>query len=237
MTRQYTPFATEDKDVQRALDTLLDSQLPPEQYKEVLKEIGRHLGRLIVAKFSQNKPRIYLACTVEDADFLATGILEVLYKKSEFFAGIKLACFWNDRFDPFGIKDAHTTPILRSYKEKTEQDIDLLIVLKSIINGACVVKTNLTDVIENIHPEKILIMAPVMFNQAEALLKKEFSEDICNKFEFIAYALDDKENDEITPGVGGNLYQRLGFKDQEDKNRFTPALVKERRRKLLESSV
>ncbi len=39
-----------------------------------------------------------LACTVEDADFLAKGILDCLENQLE---SVAFACFWNQRFSPF----------------------------------------------------------------------------------------------------------------------------------------
>ena len=33
----------------------------------------------------------------------------------------------------------------------------------------------------------------------------------------------------IVPGIGGEVYARLGFGSQDDKNRSTPELVKQRR--------
>jgi protein-tyrosine-phosphatase len=38
----------------------------------------------------------------------------------------------------------------------------------------------------------------------------------------------------IVPGIGGEVYARLGFGSQDDKNRFTPDLVKQRRREILQ---
>ncbi|MGQ7846600.1 hypothetical protein ACUNV4_19110 [Granulosicoccus sp. 3-233] len=44
---------------------------------------------------------------------------------------------------------------------------------------------------------------------------------------------DKSDTGEVIPGIGGNVYQRLGFGDQESKNRYTPDFVKERRAAIL----
>ena len=36
----------------------------------------------------------------------------------------------------------------------------------------------------------------------------------------------------IIPGIGGEVYARLGFGTQDDKNRYTPELVKQRRNEI-----
>ncbi|MEQ1545248.1 hypothetical protein, partial [Methyloglobulus sp.] len=61
--------------------------------------------------------------------------------------------------------------------------------------------------------------------------KQEFSEDISKRFEYVYFAEDSDMNPagEVVPGIGGNLYVRLGFKDQQDKNKYQPNLVKQRR--------
>jgi hypothetical protein len=42
-----------------------------------------------------------------------------------------------------------------------------LIVVKSIISGACVVKTNLKNLIQDIEPQSISIVAPVMYSNSQ----------------------------------------------------------------------
>lgn len=37
---------------------------------------------------------------------------------------------------------------------------------------------------------------------------------------------------EVLPGIGGMIYNRLGFQGQEDKNKYVPEVVKSRRSKL-----
>ncbi|MEZ5672296.1 MAG: hypothetical protein R3E08_07865 [Thiotrichaceae bacterium] len=50
----------------------------------------------------------------------------------------------------------------------------VLIIVKSVISGACVVKTNLTYLIQDIEPESIFVVSPVIHVQAPEKLAKEF---------------------------------------------------------------
>ncbi|WP_206669297.1 hypothetical protein [Microcystis aeruginosa] len=86
-----------------------------------------------------------------------------------------------------------------------------------------------------INPNKILIVAPVMYINAEEKLKIEFKPKISNKFEFIYFAKDDQRTSdgEVIPGIGGSVYERLGFQGQDDKNTYIPELVRSRRARLV----
>ena len=177
-------------------------------------------------------PAVYLATTVEDADFLAKGILSRL---EENLKSVAFACFWNKRFSPFEIDDLKIAPILKKYQEPVEKKVNYLVVVKSIISGACVVRTNLNDLIQKIEPEKICIATPVIYYAAEEKLKSQFEKDISDKFQFFYFAKDDERTSEgeVIPGIGGMVYDRLGFKDQDDKNSYVPELVKKRRSQLI----
>jgi hypothetical protein len=176
-----------------------------------------------------------LASTVEDADYLAKGVLSRL---ETHYHDISFACFWNQRFSPFDIPDLQVAPILKKYQEPTQAKINYLIIVKSIISGACVVKTNLTNLIQKIEPEQIFVVAPVIYQGAEEKLKAEFEEDIYQKFQFFYFARDDerKTSGEVIPGIGGMVYERLGFNGQTDKNKYIPEIVKTRRQKMLARS-
>jgi hypothetical protein len=232
MSRQYTQFSN-NRTIE-LLDRLAQEETSPQQYQEVMFELGVQLGYSLLNSIDNRNGLVYLACTVEDADFLAKGILSVLEKEVPHIA---FACFWNQRFSPFDIEDLKVAPILKQYQEPVEnKDVPYLIVVKSIISGACVVRTNLTNLIQKINPQKILIAAPVIYQTAEEKLNKEFPPEIHNKFEYYYFAKDDERTPQgiIIPGIGGSVYERLGFAGQEDKNKYVPQLVKERRRKMLQ---
>ena len=67
--------------------------------------------------------------------------------------------------------------------------------------------------------------------QAEETLNKEFSNSISSKFKYIYFAKDFivNNNGEVEPGIGGEIYKRLGLGESEIKNSYVPKLVKERR--------
>jgi hypothetical protein len=230
MTRVYSDLANEK--IQVLLDTLADKNSDPNLYKKTMNEIGIAFGDAILSEIDRKQSSLYLACTAEDADFLAKGMLDRLEKELN---SVSFACFWNQRFSPFEVEDLKVAPILKKYQEPSEKNINYLVVVKSIISGACVVKTNLVDLIQKIEPEKIFIVAPAIYHNAEQKLKSEFEKDIYDKFQFFYFAKDDQRTSsgEVIPGIGGSVYERLGFKGQEDKNTYIPEIVKSRRSKLM----
>ena len=91
------------------------------------------------------------------------------------------------------------------------------------------VKTQLTRLVDRIHPEIISIMAPVMYKDAQPNLLKEFPKEISNKFCFLQFAVDeDRQENEVIPGIGGMVYPRLGLGDIDKKNQYIPMMVKMR---------
>lgn len=230
MTRKYSPLANEK--AKFLLDTLANKSVDSEAYQKTMLNLGTHLGDAILAQIPNPQCTVYLACTVEDADFLAQGILSRL---EENLKSVAFACFWNKRFSPFEIDDLKIAPILKKYQEPVEKKVNYLVVVKSIISGGCVVRTNLNDLIQKVEPEKIFIAAPVIYHTAEEKLRSQFEKDISDKFQFFYFAKDDERTSEgeVIPGIGGMVYDRLGFKGQDDKNSYVPELVKKRRSQLI----
>lgn len=229
MTRIYSNLANES--VRVLLETLADRSVAPDTYQKTMTKIGMLLGDAILSQISDVHCNIYLACTVEDADFLAKGMLTRLEKQLK---SVAFACFWNQRFSPFEIEDLKVAPILRKYQEPVSPSVNYLIIIKSIISGACVVRTNLTDLIQKIKPDRIFIVAPVMYVKAEEKLKASFEKSVYDKFKFFYFAIDDDRSNEgeVIPGIGGDVYHRLGFDGQKEKNRYIPKIVKDRRSKI-----
>lgn len=229
MTRTYSELANED--IELLLNTLADKNSVPDIYKATMTKVGMALGDAVLSQISNDECNVYLACTVEDADFLARGMLIRLEKQLK---RVAFACFWNQRFSPFEVEDLKVAPILRKYQEPVSRSVNYLIVVKSIISGACVVRTNLVHLIQKIEPEKIFIVAPVMYYKAEEKLKNSFEKPIYDKFQFFYFAKDDKRTHEgeVIPGIGGNVYYRLGFNGQDAKNKYIPEIVKDRRSKF-----
>jgi hypothetical protein len=215
------------------LVTLADITTGVSDYSNALYQLGKALGNVLCHKIGQQDENICVACTVEDADFLAKGVIESL---NACHSQVSLACFWNQRQQlSFAQQTLSIAPIIRKYREPEVDNARILVIVKSVISGACVVKTNLTYLIQEISPEVIFVVSPVIHSQAIGKLEQEFPKTISEKFQYIYFAEDNEklENGNLVPGIGGSVYQRLGFKDQEDKNRFTPDLVKTRREQLV----
>ncbi len=229
MSRDYTKFAGHQE--KALLNILADRNSSEESYRQSMYQLGESLANVVLSQISSHTESAYLVCTAEDADFLAKGILKQLDRDLH---KVTFACFWNKRFKPFGISDLQVAPILKRYLETSNQQVDNLVVVKSIISGACVVRTNLIDTIARISPSKIFIVAPVIYKGAEDRLQQGFPPEIYNKFHYVYLAEDDEKTSDgiIIPGIGGEVYARLGFGTQDDKNRYTPELVKQRRNEI-----
>lgn len=215
-----------------ALELLTRAETDSQAYQQAMRTIGKELGKSIHSNLSPaalKKHEILLACTVEDADFLAKGVVD-------YFDGIgysdhlKLACFWNERSNDPNVKIA---PITRQYIEPSDDVSPILVVLKSIISGTCVVKTNLSKLISTTNPDRIFIAAPVMLKGAEKKLSTTFPKSISERFQFLTFR-EDHEQDEVTgnvlPGIGGDVYIRYGLGGKELKNKYIPTIVKDRRK-------
>ena len=228
INRKYSEFVNDE--MKGWLEKLVDNNSSPEQYGKAMFNIGMGLGQVISKQINGENSKLYLACTVEDADFLAKGMLSIIEEK---FKKVSFACFWNERFSPFGIKDLPLAPVIKKYEEPTSEPINYLIVVKSIISTSCVIRTNLTNLINKSIPQNIFVVSPVMYYRAKAGLKREFDKSINDKFQFFYFAQDNErtEDGEVVPGIGGMIYNRLGFK-AEDKNYHIPEIVKTRRSKF-----
>ncbi len=85
---------------------------------------------------------------------------------------------------------------------------------------------------ERLLPSHVWIVAPVMYQNARANLEREFPENIANQFDYIIFAIDDQKSEngqEVIPGIGGSIYDRLGLGGEDQKNNYIPDLVKLRR--------
>lgn len=76
-----------------------------------------------------------------------------------------------------------------------------------------------------------------MYHTAEEKLESEFDSEIYNKFQYFYFAKDDERTPEgeVIPGIGGIVYDRLGFDGQYGKNLYTPKIVKSRRAKFIKA--
>lgn len=111
MTRIYSNLS--NCSIRNWLETLTDKNVEPENYKKTMTNIGVSLGESILATIGSNSS-VYLASTVEDADFLAKGMLKSLDNRVSYLA---FACFWNQLFSPSQLEYLKVAPILREYQE------------------------------------------------------------------------------------------------------------------------
>lgn len=223
MARHYSKFANQE--VISLLDILIDEDTSVPNYKDALYKLGVCLGKSLVSLIP-NHNKIMLVSTVEDTDYLGRGILDQLENAGK---TVLLTVYWNKR-TRFGT-DLDVAPIIKEFHERGDRQDATLIIIKSIISSACVVRTNLTRVFEETNPSDTYIVAPALLNGSLKSLEAEFDKRISSKFNYVYFAVDDERNDDgtIIPGIGGDIYKRLGFSDQNSKNKFTPLLVKERR--------
>jgi hypothetical protein len=224
MSRLLTEHSTDN--IKRLLDCLTESSTATEAYRSAMYQLGLALAP-IIGKKAGNGDELVVACTVEDADYLAKGIVDGS-EDSEVFSSIRLVCFWNTRVST-GERwtDDNASPIVKRYREPLSKDKHhLLVVVKSIIASGCTVRTNMTNLMSDLHADdNIIIAAPVLLEGADCEIEREFPR-YSNRFEFLYFAVDDKTNSlgEVLPGIGGDVYKRLDV----TKN-IIPEIVKTRR--------
>jgi hypothetical protein len=226
--RTFTPLASPH--IEQLINTFINEvgEPKPEEFKQAMHDMGYELGRIFSEQLDSSNKEVCVACTVEDADYLAKGFIEFIEQNRPDKA-LRLACFWNRKsIDPYGFTDLDIAPIIKSYKEPTDKDC-VLVVVKAIISGGCVVATNITNLIENLEPTQIFIAAPLMLTTSPKNLESHFSPDITRKFTYLAFAEDTLRQEE---GKGPSVYQRYGWRDEHDKNKALPNLVSVRRRAL-----
>ena len=223
--RELTSLVSEQD--RRSLAALVDKSTPPEGYQAALRQLGESLGDALVAKLGADLPKhICVVCTVEDADSLGAGMIDRLSALG-LGSRVRVVCFWNDRIE---LNGESLAPILKEYREPCDLDQSVLVVVKSIISSACVVRTNLASMVAKSNPRRIFVAAPVMLKGAEANLQSEFVPELSRRFEYLTLAIDDERDGKmVVPGVGGDIYVRLGYGGAEQKNRYIPKLVKTRR--------
>lgn len=219
--RTYHPDSS--RDAQTWVDRLAERP-PVEEYRDLMRRLGDALADRLAASLDEHD-RVMLATTNDDADFLGRGVWEGLERRG--LPPRALACFWNGRER---IDDWEYAPVVRKYVEPAD-GADVFIVVKSIVSTACVVRANVSALIQSHRPRRILVAAPVLVADAPARLEAEFDAETARLFEYFWIAQDDerRENGEVVPGVGGSVYELLGVGDAETKNDYRPEFVQRRR--------
>ncbi|MEI2780248.1 MAG: hypothetical protein V9H25_02915 [Candidatus Competibacter sp.] len=208
------------------LNELIKKPISHDKYRHIMEQLGQELAKeLIQQLYGFNQ--VLLICTNEDADFLARGVICSLERVNSLRTS--LACFWNDRKRIN--ENTEVAPIIRRYVEPIEGNVDAFVVVKSIISSACVVRSNISELIFEKNPKYVFILSPVILVGAQQRLEAEFDISIAQHFRYLWLAEDNEtsENGSVNPGIGGSVYELLGIGTSEDKNRYTPNIVSERR--------
>lgn len=211
--------------VRNALDKLVDKSTGIDEYRDAFSVLGFQLGKVLASKIQDTTAdEIMLVCASEDADWLAAGVEKGLNK-----GDLKKSIYWSTRETIYKGEDGtklEISPIVKAYEEPIE-NCEWLVIVKSIISSSCVVKTQLTRLIGKINPQKIAIVAPVMYKDGKPNLMHEFPESINSKFHFTSFAIDEERlaDGEVVPGIGGMVYPRLGLGDATAKNSYIPEMV------------
>lgn len=220
-SRSLSPYTSHD--AKAALDSLLVSGITPEDYQKSMYSLGLILGEIVSQKIPSSA-RCLVISTAEDVDYLSHGVWEKLKNKHS----TKAAVFWNNHYS---LDNGSTVaPIVHKFLEPGYEKSNQLIIVKSVISGSCVVRTNLLEVMEQVKAKTIYIVSPVIHEKSEASLKDEFPISINKKFKFIYFAKDkrkDSDTGEVIPGIGGEVYGKLGLVTQPVKTSFMPELVKQ----------
>ena len=215
-------YNTSDTSIRLLLDNLITSS-DPEAYRSTFYQIGKKLGEELKKKINNDSIPVALACTSEDADWLAKGILDTLN------LDVDLCVYWSDRLkfgqDADG-KELEYSNIVKSYEEIDDRS-KTLIITKSIISSSCVVRSQIMRLVSKYKFDKIYIVAPVMYKDAEHNLRHDFPDNICQLFEFVSFAIDNDLNEKtgwVEPGIGGSVYERLNV----DPRLYYPQIIDSR---------
>lgn len=215
--RQFSVYA--DDAAKTYLDGLLEHRNSPTDYRQDMIALGDHLGDVLAQQIS-HASKCLIVTTAEDADFLAKGIFDTLRKNHTTTAAV----FWNNHYQ---INSGSVAPVVHKFLQPGFNESDTLVIVKSVISGSCVVRTNLLALLEQVKVSTIYIVAPVVYKEAESTLRNDFPPEISSKFRFIYLAEDDKRDTsgEVIPGIGGHVYQLLGLGDQPSRTGYMPTLI------------
>lgn len=213
MAREFKAYAS--KTDRHNLDKLIQEKTDVAEYQSSMYQLGFSLGQ----RFDAKGKNVLLVSTSEDADYLSKGYLASLEKRE---ISCFLAVFWNNHYV---VNGKSVAPITQKYLQDGWKDAKKIVLVKSIISGSCVVRTNLIALLAELDIHKIddiTIAAPVMHKDSPDKLKQDFPKEIYSKFCFETFAIDDEKTKEgiVIPGIGGEVYSHLGLSDQ-------PARIKE----------
>lgn len=217
--RRYSEYA--DSESRAELTKLLEVRSSPRDYQDSMTVLGRLLGKRVNSLLPKDEI-CGVVSTAEDADFLSNGVIEAISPSHS----VKAAVFWNNHYK--SLVGVTVAPVVHKYVQPGFEESQNLVVVKSVMSGSCVVRTNIMELISKLDVRKIYVVAPVMHADSQEALIKEFPRDIADKFEFIYLAIDDERESsgEVKPGIGGQVYSLLGLGEQPARTGFMPNLVR-----------
>lgn len=224
-TRKYSAIA--DEEAKKSLNELLEASSISDVflYKSAMEQLGFLLGNSLKSNEGMRDAKnILVASTAEDADYLASGVMRSLRVSHT----VKYAIFWNNRYN---LSNNDTVaPVVNKHYQEGYDLCDTLVIVKSIMSGSCVVKTNLLSLMSEIPhllANNVQVVSPVMHKDAQRNLEKVFPVKVSSKFEFTYFAIDNekKPNGEVVPGIGGYVYPLLGLNGPPAKVGFVPELL------------
>lgn len=229
-SRDFSQFASADPAVKSLLEVLASPETHSDAYRNAMYELGQHLASGVMKEagdITSDDKDVCVVCTVEDADFLAKGVLNGLLSGGIPSTRLHLQCFWNEKVRDEKIS---LSPISRQYVEEFKSKNLTYVIVKSIISGACVVKTNLTRALSTRPDADVFVASPVLLDGAQTRLGEEFPHQISDRFKYVWFATDyEKKGEDVIPGIGGSVYERLSLGDEHQKNKYVPSIVKARR--------
>lgn len=208
------------------LDRLNDRSLAPDDYGRTLHDLGTVMGELMARHLVLKGKSVFLTVTVEEMDNLGAGMIEALSRSG---ANVRVACLWLHRSVVLTPKPIEVARIIQEYVDERPHKVDHLIVLESIIASSCGVRTSIMRLLSDIAPGSIHVVSAIMAREAGEQLEQELSGKMAGPLDYWTLAIDAPQNElRDILREGGNPYERLGFKHQEDKNFHMPDFIVER---------
>lgn len=206
---------------------LIDPSVAPAGYRHAMYALGVVLGRAFAEREAVQGKNVLTISTVEDADYLSRGFADAVENEG---ANVVFACIWVERSKLPLDEEPDVAQILAEFIEPIPERVDHFVAMKSVISGSCVVRSAILRLLDQAKPENIHIVAPVVLAGAQQRLAKGFPEQIAERFRYWILAEDQVSLSDgtVVPGVGGNVYKRLGLGDQAAKNKVMPDYVLER---------
>lgn len=233
MTQTFTAYAPEHSQARRLVHSLSALKEDTVAYQEHLQELGQELAHSLLPSLESNPTELVcVVCAVEDADFLARGVVAAL-AAAGWKDKTRFMCMWNTRATMGEDAIPELAPIFRVYAEDVRPDKTTFVVVTRLDTGGAILRTNLTRALSRppntpqMRPARVVIAAPRMLAGANDTLAREFPADLVERMEHLHFVATSDENDAHAQERSGALF--LVFDASYPKNRCVPAIVRQRR--------